>query len=235
MASLDAAPILHEATFCSRTDAGGGLIHLSIEPPIAIASTFEHPGQYVLLRVGGKSSHFVLANDAGDAKWELLVRPSGEVATAALAVPLGQSIEVSRAIGAGFPMGEARGRELLVVVTGSGIAAARPVVRARLREQAARATEVLVGVRTRAEVPLAAEIADWSRAGARVTVCLSREEVPAGLRGYAAGYVQDIARATASAAPGRMIFAAGVRGMVHAIRSLARELGAVESDVRTNY
>jgi NAD(P)H-flavin reductase len=235
MASVDAGPALHEATLSARTDAGGGLVQLSIEPPLAMARTFEHPGQYVLLRVGGKSSYYVLANDAGDTKWELLVRPGGEVATAALAVPLGKSIEISHALGAGFPMEEARSRELLMVVTGSGIAAARPVVRARLREHAAPATEVLVGVRTRAEVPLAVEIAEWSRAGARVTVCLSREEVAAGLKGYAAGYVQDIARAAALPAPGRMIFAAGVKGMVHAMRNLAHELGVVESDVRTNY
>jgi NAD(P)H-flavin reductase len=235
MASTEAAPPLHEATLGSRTDAGGGLVRVSIEPPPAIATTFERPGQYVLLSIGGKSSYYVLANDVGDRRWELLVRPGGVVASAALGAPLGESFEVSAALGAGFPMEEARGRELLVVVTGSGIAAARPVVRTRLREREDRSTEVLVGVRTRDEVPLTPELAEWSRRGTRVTVCLSREHVGAQLEGYAEGYVQDVARANPSPSPGRMIFAAGVQGMVHAIRSLARELGSVESDVRTNY
>ncbi len=235
MASEDVAPALHPATLYSRADAGGGLVRLLIEPPAAIAATFEHPGQYVLLRAGEKSSYYVLANDVGDERWELLVRPGGAVATGVLAAPLGDSLEVSAALGSGFPMEEARGRELLIVVTGSGIAAARPVVRARLRERETCPTEVLVGVRTRTEVPLTAELAEWSRAGTRVTVCLSRESVDPELEGYAAGYVQDVARATPSPSPGRMIFAAGVNGMVQAIRSLARELGALESDVRTNY
>jgi NAD(P)H-flavin reductase len=235
MAPADAAHALHEATLCSRTDAGGGLVRLSLEPSASVAATFVHPGQYVLVRIAGKSSYYVLSNDMGDARWELLLRPVGEVASAALDVPLGESVEVSGALGSGFPMEEARGRELLVVVTGSGIAAARPVVRARLRERETATTEVLVGVRTRAEIPLFGELEEWFRSGIRVTVCLSREEIGNHAEGYAAGYVQDVARATSSAASGRMIFAAGVRDMVHAIRSLSKELGALESDVRTNY
>jgi sulfhydrogenase subunit gamma (sulfur reductase) len=230
-----APPELRVATLRSRTDAGGGLVRIAIEPPVSIATTYEHPGQYVVLGIGGKTSYFVLANDTGDPTWELLVRPMGEVAEAALVVPLGESIEVSAALGSGFPMEEARGRELLLAVTGSGIAAARPVVRARVREHEAHATLVLVGVRTRAEIPLAAELADWSHSGTRVTVCLSREEVEAGREGFAFGYVQDVARATLLPTSGRMIFAAGAKGMVHAIRGLAQELGALESDVRTNY
>jgi sulfhydrogenase subunit gamma (sulfur reductase) len=234
MVSANVAPALHEATLFSRADAGGGLVRVSVAPPASLATTFECPGQYVLLRVAGKSSYYVLSNDVGDTKWELLVRPVGEVAISALDVPLGDAVEVSAALGSGFPMEDARGRALLIVVTGSGIAAARPVVRARLREHEALTTELLVGVRTRSEIPLLDELKEWSRARIRVTVCLSREEV-GGIDGYAAGYVQDVARATSSPSPGRMIFAAGVKGMVHAIRSLARELGSLESDVRTNY
>jgi hypothetical protein len=68
-------------------------------------------------------------------------------------------------------------------------------------------------------------------------VCLSREPIPPGREGFAAGYVQDIARARAAEASnvGKMIFAAGVKDMISAVRTLARDLGAEESDVRTNY
>jgi len=81
------------------------------------------------------------------------------------------------------------------------------------------------------------EIEDWSRAGVAVTLCLSREDVPPGRRGVVAGYVQDVARAYAREGGRRpkMIFAAGVKDMIDALRALATELGAEESDFRTNY
>jgi NAD(P)H-flavin reductase len=154
-----------------------------------------------------------------------------------MATAIGERIEVTEAQGAGFPIEEAQGRNLLVAVTGSGIAAGRPVVRARARGGEARATELFLGVRTLAEVPLGGELRDWREAGTKVTVCVSREPVPPGREGVAAGYVQDIARAYAARSPstGRMIFAAGVKDMISAVRTLARDLGAAESDVRTNY
>jgi CDP-4-dehydro-6-deoxyglucose reductase len=227
----------HDATLRARSDAGGGLVRLSIEPPASVATSYAYPGQYVAVNAGGKTAHFVLAGDPGDAMWELVLRPGGEAAGAALGLAPGERLRVSAAIGAGFPMAEAKGQELIVVVTGSGLAAGRPVVRARVRDGEARATELLVGVRTRAEVPMEAELAEWARVGATVTVCLSREEAPAGLAGYASGYVQDVARRHVRTAPAtrRMIFAAGVKPMIEAVRVLARDLGVHESDVRTNY
>jgi len=43
------------------------------------------------------------------------------------------------------------------------------------------------------------------------------------------------ARAAEASNVGKMIFAAGVKDMISAVRTLARDLGAEESDVRTNY
>jgi NAD(P)H-flavin reductase len=208
-----------------------------LEPPPEILGSYVRPGQYVALRAGGKAAYFVLAGDAGETSWEVILRPGGEAAEAALGTSIGACIEVSDAQGPGFPIEEAHGRTLLVVVTGSGIAAGRPVLRARVRAGEAGATELFVGVRTLADVPLENELHEWTLAGAKVTVCLSREPVPADREGFAAGYVQDIARARAAetSSAGKMIFAAGVKDMISAVRTLARDLGAEESDVRTNY
>jgi sulfhydrogenase subunit gamma (sulfur reductase) len=228
--------VSHDAILRGRDDAGGGLVRLSVEPPAEVAASYARPGQYVALG-SGKAAYFVLAGDPGERTWELLLRPGGEVALAALAASLGESLPVSAAQGAGFPMDEAKGQELIMVVTGSGIAAGRPVVRARVRDGEARTTELLIGVRTAADVPLTAELREWSAAGVKVTVCLSREDPLAGRDGFASGYVQDVARGHARAEPRtkRMIFAAGVKAMIDGIRALSKDLGVHESDVRTNY
>jgi NAD(P)H-flavin reductase len=216
---------------------GGGLVRLTLAPSFAVRDTYTRPGQYVVMRAEGKDAYFVLAGDVGEATWELVLRPSGDAALAALTTSSGGSVEVSEAQGPGFPMEEAEGRPLLVVVTGSGIAAGRPVVRARVRAGAAKTTELLFGVRRLSDLPLGSELEDWSRTGVEVTVCLSREPVQEGRKGLAAGYVQDVARANARSsthAP-KMIFAAGVREMIDAVRLLSAELGVQERDVRTNY
>jgi NAD(P)H-flavin reductase len=227
----------YEAVWRAKEDVGGGLFRVVLEPPQAVTGSYMRPGQYVVLRAGGKEAYFVLAGDIGETTWDLILRPGGEVATAAMHTSLGACVEVSKAHGTGFPIEEAHGRGLLVVVTGSGIAAARPVLRARVRGGEAHATELVLGVRTLAEVPLRGELGDWAGAGARITVCLSREPAPAGRDGFATGYVQDVVRAHATESPsaGKMIFAAGVRDMISAVRTLAGDLGVEESDVRTNY
>jgi NAD(P)H-flavin reductase len=236
-----ADPELHDATLREKADAGGGLVRLILTPSRRVAGTYHRPGQYVVASAGGKRAYLVLAGDPGADAWELLVRPGGDAVTAILAVsPGGEPLRVSGALGAGFPMEEAAGNELIVLVTGSGLAAGRPVLRARSRSGEATSTELLLGVRTRGDVPLGADLAAWASAGARVTVCLSRQgpqEAPAGPVVYAAGYVQDVARSHARRAPRakRLIFAAGVKPMIEAARELARDLGVHESDVRTNY
>ncbi len=221
----------------AKDDAGGGLVRLQIEPPAEVARSYVLPGQYVELAAGGKKAYLVLAGDPGERIWELIVRPGGDAVTAVLEVAPGGRLQVSTALGKGFPMDEARGKQLMVIVTGSGIAAGRPVVRARVADREAASTELLLGVRTTADVPMESELREWSTEGVRVTVCLSRADAPSGRPGFAPGYVQDVAQRHARAlpTPRRLIFAAGVKPMIDAVRALARDLGVHESDVRTNY
>jgi NAD(P)H-flavin reductase len=134
-------------------------------------------------------------------------------------------------------MGEAAGRRLFVLATGSGVAAIRPVVAARVRAGLATSTEVFLGVRSRVDLPLADELATRRDEGVGVTVCLSRDTV-VGV-GAASGYVQEALLQRATERPesvkGAMIFAAGASAMVDGVKQVARRLGLPEVDVRTNY
>src|SRR5580658_660681 len=111
--------VLHDAILRGKEGVGGGLVRVVFEPPPEILGSYVRPGQYVALRTGGKAAYFVLAGDAGETSWEVILRPGGEAAKAALGTSIGACIEVSNAQGPGFPIEEAHGRALLVVVTGS--------------------------------------------------------------------------------------------------------------------
>jgi NAD(P)H-flavin reductase len=217
-----------------RRDVGGLVLH-DLTPPEGGASSYVEPGQYVSVGPSGNSTYFVLAGEPGASTWEVLVRAGGDVADALLALAVGAEVELSSALGHGFPLAEAEGRMLFVLATGSGVAAVRPVLHARIRAGLAASTEVFLGVRSQAEVPLKGELQARRGEGVRVTVCFSREAVA----GAPSGYVQDALHGRVTELGERakraMIFAAGTSAMIRGARETARVLGLDETDVRTNY
>ena len=220
-----------------RRDVGGGLVLHELDPGLDAARTYERPGQYFSVGLGGKSTYFVLAGEPGLPTWEALVRPVGDVADALLALPPEGAVRVSSALGLGFPLEQAESRRLFVLAAGSGVAAIRPVLTSRVRAGLAARTEVFLGVRSKAELPLADEIAVRRAQGVTVTVCFSREA--ADEEGTASGYVQAVflqrRGGDGTAQEGAMVFAAGGSEMVAEVRKVASELGLPEADVHTNY
>ena len=209
---------------------------LTLELPSEVRGTHVLPGQYVSVCAGGDTGYFVLASAVGAETWEILLRSGGDVADALLVATLGERVPVTAALGGGFPCDEARGRSLLIAVAGTGIAAAKPIMSWRMNDGDAARTDVFLGMRVAADLPMHAEIAAWQAAGSRVTVCLSRENPDAGVPGFVRGYVQDVARSTLGVMDSRgMIFAVGPGPMIDAFRVLGHELGVSETDFRTNY
>jgi NAD(P)H-flavin reductase len=189
-----------------RQPAGGGLTRIVLVPAAEAAASHDTPGQYVEVRADGQTGYFVLSSDPGKSPWELVMRDGGGASNVLLVMALPGTVEVTAAIGAGFPMREVRGRELLVALGGTGIAAGPPIVRRRIGDGDARLTRVWVGARGDA-LPLAEEVEAWRGAGVSVTV--------------ASGFVDEAMRAHIVAAPEAPIFAVGADAMVAALRSLA--------------
>ncbi|HEX3343111.1 MAG TPA: hypothetical protein VHS09_01010, partial [Polyangiaceae bacterium] len=122
-------------------------------------------------------------------------------------------------------------------LSGTGVAAARPLVRRRISDGDAACTQVWLGVRTHAELPLAVDIAEWREAGVPVVVCLSQPgDAPEGEL-FAKGYVQDVmaARMSAGSLADAHVFAVGVASMIDAVRALAPRLGLSPERVHTNH
>jgi NAD(P)H-flavin reductase len=228
----------HPARLVSRHDAGGGMTLVEVDPGRDVAETYLSPGQYAEVRVGGETGYFVLASDPQAPAWHLVMR-SGGAADVLLRMSPGDELEISDTIGPGFPMAIAGGRPLIVALSGTGVAAGRPLVGRRIAEGDAARTDVLLGARTRGEVAMERDIDAWVRAGVRVVVCLSQEDAVAEGTRYVRGYVQDVlkerAGRAAHALAGAFIFAVGMPSMVDALRGLAPDLGLRPEDVLTNH
>jgi NAD(P)H-flavin reductase len=200
------SPRWYEATVIDRTPAGGGLTRIVLAPHDEVAASYTTPGQYVEMRAQGQTGYFVLSNEPGASPWELVMRAGGGASDVLLVMLLPWRVELTAAIGGGFPMGQVYGRELLVALGGTGIAAGPPVVRRRIREGDASRTRVWVGARSDA-LPLAVEVEAWRAAGVEVTV--------------ANGFVDEAMRAHIATSPEAPVFAVGADAMVAALRSLA--------------
>ena len=202
-----------------------------------IVATFTSPGQYIDVRVEDQTGFFVLANEPGAPEWELVLRAGGGASDVLLILGLGAPLEVTGAIGAGFPMRKAERHPLIVALGGTGVAAGRPIVARRISEGDASRTKVLVGIRTRAELPMRGELEAWLRSGVDVLVCLSQDDGSIEGIPYAHGYVQDVLRKSgAIPLPGECrLFAVGTGSMVDGLRRFALESGIAPDRVHTNH
>jgi NAD(P)H-flavin reductase len=229
---------LHPARVVAREPMAGGLVRIVLDVPSELAATHAMPGQYTTIWLGQSRASFVLASDPGATTWEIMVRSKGPVATA-LTAPGTDDVLITQALGAGFPLHLVKGKPLVIAAIGSGIAAGRVLVRARVGSGDGANTRLYLGVRTRDDVPLAAEIDSWLAGGCGVVACLSRdagstEVEPSKLR-LATGYVQHSLEKDLVAAPANRIFVAGSNAMVEAMRELACRLSMDRTDVVTNH
>jgi NAD(P)H-flavin reductase len=239
------AAVFFPARIVAQHDAGGGLREVAVATPRAIVTTHTSPGQYVEVRTESQAGFFVLASDPGAPVWELVMRAGGGAADILLSKPPGAELELTPALGAGFPMEVARGRPLVVALGGTGVAAGRPILRRRIADGDAERTAVFVGIRTRGELPMRATLDDWTAAGVDLAVCLSQD--PGSLEGiaHAHGYIQDVLRSAAAShgwsrrlpnlASNGHIFAVGMASMVEALKAIAPELGITAERVHTNH
>jgi NAD(P)H-flavin reductase len=153
------------------------------------------PGQVVKLRTpSGAEGYFALASAPSESgRAELLIKRGGAVADEAVATArVGAPVEVTAPFGRGFPIDEARGRDVLLFAAGSGITPIRALVQHLTETGSARSAKLFYGERAPSEFAYAAEHAAWEAAGVHVVLCVSRPtEQWVGARGY----VQAVAQA----------------------------------------
>ncbi|MCB9663659.1 MAG: hypothetical protein H6732_06085 [Alphaproteobacteria bacterium] len=218
-----------ELVLQSNTPDGTGLRRLTFDRALPGHTT---PGQFVTVHVEGhKPAYFALASSPG-APVELLVKVQGDAAETLADTPAGSVIEVSEPIGHGFPVDPDDTRPLLLLATGSGLSAVKPVIDAELARGLPREVTLLYGVYTPEHVSFPERLKAWRAAGVRAHVVVS-EDVPDwdGLTGF----VQQAAQALGFVKPGNVVVLCGYKAMVDEAKALWLAAGARGEDLLTNF
>ncbi len=166
------APESHPAVVRNRKELANGLFTFSLDPPDAVRGTFHTPGQYHRLAVEGVGeAYFAMASAPTARLFDYLARTGSSVADALID---GAKVSVEAVAGPGFPLQRARGHDVLMVATGTGIAPIRSVIETLMPARSSFGRVQLVyGVRTKPELAFASEFAAWAAAGINLHLTIS--------------------------------------------------------------
>jgi len=195
-------------------------------------------GQVVHVRVpGGEPGIFALASPPSAAeRAELLVKRGGRVADAVIELALeGAELHVTAPQGPGFASDDARGRDVLLFATGSGITSIRALLHQLLADRTGHGKlRLYYGQRDLLDFAYTDDWDDWRRAGLQL-VPVASQPGP-GWKG-AVGHVQDVASAEAfgGVRPEQTIAClSGVPGMIEGARAALARFGLPPEHIREN-
>ncbi|MBI3979659.1 MAG: FAD/NAD(P)-binding protein [Chloroflexi bacterium] len=168
MRSEAAAPVANPylpAAFqvIGRRRETGDTLTLQLRPPNGDRFPFQ-PGQFTMIGISGVGE--VPISISGSAQRpEVLaqtIRAVGAVTRALTSLDAGDRVDVRGPFGRGWPLEEAKGRDVLVVAGGLGLAPLRPAILHILAHRAAyRRVVVLYGTRTPADQLYRRDLAQW--------------------------------------------------------------------------
>jgi len=224
-----ATPTRHEGRVVSRSEDHEGLFHLHVAGPLELAETFIAPGQYQLLGVAGEQAYFAIASAVAKPRFEYFIRARGGASRALSGLRPGDAIEMSEPLGRGFPLAAARGKTLLMVGSGTGVASLRSAVLSILDEREAYGRVILlVGTMTERHVGFRSEFGAWERAGIEVVLTLSD---PSPAWEGKTGLVQDHVPSVDESA---LAFLCGHSSMVTSVTGALAAMGVRRDQVFTN-
>ncbi len=177
MATMRAEPAYAPAPMTPRpfrvaetAEEAPGVRTLSLVPASGGAPAFA-PGQFVMLYAFGVGEAAIsISGDAGDpgAPLRCTIRAVGAVTRALTALAPGATVGLRGPFGRGWPLEAQRGRRLLFMAGGLGLAPLRPAILAALARRADFAgLALLLGARAPEGLLYPADRAAWARAGLR--------------------------------------------------------------------
>lgn len=224
-----------EARVASISPAAENLVHLHLEVPREVASSHAVPGQYVKLAIEGVGEgFFAIASRPGKSgdRLELLLKLGSALTDAVGRLSPGSSIRVTAAQGKGFPFDRAKGRDVVLVATGSGVSPVRSVIDAVIADRASFGkVSLYVGARTPSAFAYRDHFDAWRAAGIDVFPVVSRPQDTgwSGLTGYVQTHLQGVHLATAIA------FLCGQKPMVEAVKKALSDQGVPADAIFLNF
>ena len=193
------------------------------------------PGQVAVLRAGlAGSSYFAFASAPDDDELEFLVKHGRGASAALFEMQEGDRVELMEIVGRGFPLQEHKGKDLVFVAMGTGVAPLRSALRHVLKhKQDYGQFVVLYGARTPDDFCYRDEIEDWEAEGVELRQVISRPDGHdwAGPTGYVQSLLDHIVPDLT--APVALI--CGSREMIEQTRDELQRIGFAPETILTNY
>lgn len=152
------------------------------------------PGQFDMLWLPGAGEVPMSVSGGRAGVVDHTVHVVGEVTRGLAALRPGDLLGLRGPFGSGWPLGETRGLDLLLVAGGVGLAPLRPVVHQILsRPAAARRAALLYGARTPGDLLYRRELASWERRGLVERTTVDRRQPGwSGRVGLVTGLFEDL-------------------------------------------
>jgi NAD(P)H-flavin reductase len=229
-------PTFYPVSIARRWDEAQELVGLRVSlAGTPIASSFTNPGQYVQLRLpSGRIGFFAIASRPGETDFDFLVKTGGEIPDELLALADGAAVEMTAAMGHGYPIQHHRGKDILLFAVGSGISPIRSLIwyLAAHRQDYAGVT-LFFGARTPKHFAYQDELTAWQAEGVHVVRVVSREDGTDA--GYVHGYVQTAIQAHPLTPENTVAFVCGMKSMVEGVTGELARLGVSNDRIFQNF
>jgi sulfhydrogenase subunit gamma (sulfur reductase) len=221
----------------SVRDEGRDIRSFDLMPENA-ASTHEvsfTPGQVAILRAeGGEPAYFAFAGAPDDQELEILVKRTAGASVAIFEMKKGDRLELLGVAGHGFDLDQQRGRDLVFVAMGTGVAPLRSALRYVLKRKSDFGKlVVLYGARTPDDFCYRDETEDWENAGVELRQVISRPD------GHdwsgPTGYVQSLLDHVLPSLKSPVALICGSREMIEQTQDRLLQMGFAPDAILTNY
>lgn len=193
------------------------------------------PGQVALLRVNSEDpAYFAFASAPDDPDLEVLVKQKVGASCVIYDMEEGDEVELVCIAGCGFKLDEMKGRDLVFVAMGTGVAPLRSALRHALkRPDEFGQLVVLYGARTPDDFCYRDETEDWENSGVELRQVISRPDGHdwSGPTGYVQSLLDHVLPNLAS--PVALI--CGSREMIDQTRERLGKMGFKPEEILTNY
>jgi NAD(P)H-flavin reductase len=192
-------------------------------------------GQVAVLRVAGEEpAYFAFAGAPTDPRLEILVKRTLGASVALFDMKKGQRVDLLSVAGHGFDLDSHKGRDLVFVGMGTGVAPLRSALRHVLeRKDDFGQLVVLYGARTPDDFCYRDETQNWEDAGVELRQVISRPD------GHdwsgPTGYVQTLLDHVLPDLNSPVALVCGSREMIEQTRDRLRQMGFAPEAILTNY
>jgi NAD(P)H-flavin reductase len=193
------------------------------------------PGQVAILSVPGEApAYFAFASAPEDPELEVLVKQKQGASSLIFDLKPGERIELLEVCGHGFLLDDQRGKDLVFVAMGTGVAPLRSALRHVLkRKQEFGQLVVLYGARTPDDFCFRNETNGWQEAGVELRQVISRPD------GHdwsgPTGYVQSLLDNVLPDLKSPVALICGSPEMMAQTRDRLGQMGFAAKDILTNY